>query len=309
MMLAVRHLLQEIIDYAGLFPPASLSMEEAIRNFARYRHEPESWMLGRFICPTTKLSELHVFEDLFTGDPLRFSALIRKVETIDQCVSILVEDLAEIERFHQQRQGTALVDTIEMRLPDELVQQNNPEGSIRLLQTMVEIIGGSTARPAVFFEVDVRAMSMLSYLQPMTLTGFKLRCGGVEASAFPSPVDVAQALVEGAATMVPLKFTAGLHHPLRHFNETVQTKMHGFINVFIAGILTLLHGLRVEELVEVLEEEDAQRFRFSEDGVAFDRWKVSADQIEEIRRRQLISFGSCSFDEPREDLKKLGWIA
>src|SRR5262245_38924762 len=55
---ALRALLGGIIDYAGLFPPAQLPLEEAIRNYARYRTEPESWMLGRFVIPATRLKEL-----------------------------------------------------------------------------------------------------------------------------------------------------------------------------------------------------------------------------------------------------------
>ena len=36
---SLRALLTGIVDYAGLFPPAQLSLDEAIRNYARYRTE------------------------------------------------------------------------------------------------------------------------------------------------------------------------------------------------------------------------------------------------------------------------------
>ena len=56
---SVRALLSGIIDYAGLFPPAKLPLEEALRNYLRYRKEsPYRWMLGRFVCPVGRLQEL-----------------------------------------------------------------------------------------------------------------------------------------------------------------------------------------------------------------------------------------------------------
>src|SRR5437762_2383275 len=56
---SVRALLNQIIDYAGLFPPAKLPLEQALNNYLRYKKEsPYAWMLGRFVCPAAKLPEL-----------------------------------------------------------------------------------------------------------------------------------------------------------------------------------------------------------------------------------------------------------
>ena len=46
-----------LIDYAGLFPPAALPMQQAVENYARYRASPEAWMLGRFVLPANRLPE------------------------------------------------------------------------------------------------------------------------------------------------------------------------------------------------------------------------------------------------------------
>lgn len=46
---SIRVLLDTLIDYAGTFPPASLSLDEAMRNYDRYRQGPYSWALGRFV--------------------------------------------------------------------------------------------------------------------------------------------------------------------------------------------------------------------------------------------------------------------
>jgi hypothetical protein len=55
---ALRTLLTGLIDYAGLFPPASLEMAEAARNYDAYRAGPHSWALGRFILPSARLNEV-----------------------------------------------------------------------------------------------------------------------------------------------------------------------------------------------------------------------------------------------------------
>ena len=54
---SVRVLLTGIIDYAGLFPPSQLSMQEAVINHATYRSSTFNWMLGRFVVQAARLEE------------------------------------------------------------------------------------------------------------------------------------------------------------------------------------------------------------------------------------------------------------
>ncbi len=50
---ALRPLLSGLIDYAGLFPPAAVSMADAVANYAAYRTSADAWALGRFVLPVT----------------------------------------------------------------------------------------------------------------------------------------------------------------------------------------------------------------------------------------------------------------
>jgi hypothetical protein len=106
---------------------------------------------------------------------------------------------------------------------------------------------------------------------------------------------------------VPIKFTAGLHHPVRLFHDSVQTKMHGFLNVLGAGVLALEHDWTQREITQMLEDEDAGSFSFTEDVFAWREWKISTEAIAG-RRKLVTSLGSCSFDEPREDLRSLNLL-
>lgn len=55
---ALRALLANLIDYAGLFPPAALSLPIAAENYARYLRSENAWMLGRFVIPAAQLRQL-----------------------------------------------------------------------------------------------------------------------------------------------------------------------------------------------------------------------------------------------------------
>src|SRR3990170_2396753 len=86
---SLQTLLSKIIDYAGLYPPASLPLEDAICNFVKYKDEAEEWMLSRFVIPAKRLAELSQFaEQVFTrGSVLAFSILgrgkLRKMQLND----------------------------------------------------------------------------------------------------------------------------------------------------------------------------------------------------------------------------------
>lgn len=55
---SLRTLLAHLIDYAGLFPPAALTMQDAVRNYARYREGQHAWALGRFVVPEARVAEV-----------------------------------------------------------------------------------------------------------------------------------------------------------------------------------------------------------------------------------------------------------
>ena len=109
----------------------------------------------------------------------------------------------------------------------------------------------------------------------------KIRTGGVTADAFPSARDVARFLSACARHDVMFKATAGLHHPLRGdfaltcAADAPRGTMFGFLNVFLAAaFMRRGHSLSVGALAE-------ERARFA------------------------LSFGSCSFREPIDDLLAL----
>jgi hypothetical protein len=84
--------------------------------------------------------------------------------------------------------------------------------------------------------------------------------------------------------------------------------MHGFVNLFLAGILAQSRNLITKRIVQTLEDDRPEHFSFDDEGASWrDEW-VSTEEIRAARRDVMLAFGSCSFDEPREDLRSLGWL-
>ncbi len=138
----------------------------------------------------------------------------------------------------------------------------------------------------------------------------KIRTGGVTPDAIPSVDSLAAYILACAERRLPFKATAGLHHPVRSNRALTYEAdsrcaiMHGFINVFLAAAFAWQGQRHIHDL---LAETDPAAFRFDEHAHWRD-WSLSVDQIAEARRNFAHSFGSCSFEEPVEDLKRFGWL-
>jgi hypothetical protein len=83
--------------------------------------------------------------------------------------------------------------------------------------------------------------------------------------------------------------------------------MHGFVNLFLAGALAFF-GADERALVKTLSEEDASAFNLDDDVIRWHDNALIVDQLEQVRGEFAIGFGSCSFEEPVEDLKAMGWV-
>jgi hypothetical protein len=324
---SLKKLMGSIIDYAGLFPPAELSLDTSIRKYAAYRKSDDAWMLSRFIIPGERLHELESYHDeLFEEErPFRFSVLGKATDTLSDYEQELLQLIDFCRSFNEQHGDRVTTEILEIKLPKEAVFSGDADLMQEVLDMTSDELSKSDKTPDyVFYEgyfeeswrkdISTWVEAISEHNQEHNsanhygYAGFKLRCGGVDAHMFPEVDKVAHSINITREHSTVLKCTAGLHHPIRHYNDTVKTKMHGFINVFGGAMLAYAHDLNDDELEEILKEEDADQFSFTEEDF---RWKdlaVSTEDIEELREVAVTSFGSCSFDEPREDLEKLNLL-
>lgn len=315
---SLRALLAGSIDYAGLFPPANLTLEPTLQNYAAYVRSHEGWMLARCVVPTHRLAPAGEFVEPLGFDaahPLAISALGGKSDSAAEAFEILRAGLAAIAGFRAAHGERVMVEQLEMPLPPDFAPAAL-RAFLREAAELIEALGPPTLTP--FWEIPLSAdwTSALAAFAEHNAAGrgsrcrpmcAKLRTGGVTASAFPTCGQVAAALLAARDADIALKFTAGLHHPLRHFNVGVGAHMHGFLNVFCAGVLSREHALDLPVVTAILEDESAAHFHFDDAQMAWRNLSVSTAQIIS-HRSHVTTFGSCSFDEPRDDLRALSLL-
>ena len=83
--------------------------------------------------------------------------------------------------------------------------------------------------------------------------------------------------------------------------------MHGFLNVLGAAVLAAEHRWDEQQTSTMLEDEDSDSFSFGDESFGWREWKITTNHIK-ARRKFVTSFGSCSFDDPREDLRGLNFL-
>jgi hypothetical protein len=286
MLSSVKALLSSVIDYAGLFPPAKLDMRQAMANYSLYQTTPDSWMLGHFVVPASRLTEL---EELLPTFPLKQWSLS----------VILARDWElEIERVRSLHNNQIAIASLEFPpLPPADIERVFPR-----LPAGVDC----------FFEIRFN-QDLETYLSVLLQNGAsaKIRTGGITANAFPSATQLYQYILAFAGARVPFKATAGLHHPLpgnhrlTYEPDSPFTTMHGFLNVAIVAALVYWQKVTLAEGLEVLKESALDGFQFQEDGIGWSKYQLNISQLEEVRQRFFRSFGSCSFQEPIDDLKTL----
>jgi hypothetical protein len=299
---SLRILLARSIDYAGMFPPCSLALEPALQNQAKYVRSPDAWMLNTFVLPTEQFDMAKQFLSEFDpSHPLRVAALGPKTADAEPFLDA-VEDADAAIRWLSSNVDLVAISHLEMFLPHDV--------DSALLQEAKSIIGDLP----VFWEAPPeRAEQTIALLaehnsdSDWATFGFKLRTGGVTADAFPTSAQISGALVTPATHQLPIKFTAGLHHPIRQFRDEVKTKMHGFLNVLGAAVLAAEHHWDAHQAATMLEDENSDSFSFTDDFLAWREWKIDVERLR-YRRKFVRSFGSCSFDEPRDELRALGFL-
>lgn len=290
-------LLAELVDYAGLFPPASSTMESAVREYALQRRSPQAWMLAAFVVPAARLEEFARAAGPWRaregGRPWPLSVLLGP-EPLDE--------LADLAVFGSEHAWIGEVVAVEFR-PSEPARIGAVAARVpRTVQVFCELAWNAELGP---WSTALRAYGAWA----------KIRTGGVIADLLPPVAAVARFLRGCAAAGVGLKFTAGLHHPVRaahplsYAPDAPVATMHGFLNVFVAAALIARGGASDTTVEEVLGEEDPAAFRFGSDGSVCWRDQVVTDtEFRSARASFARSFGSCSFAEPVQDLLSLGHL-
>ena len=305
---ARRVLFEGLVDYAGLFPPASLAMDDAIAGYRNARSSPEAWIAGRFICPASRLAELaaSLIPTMENGEAPWPLAVILDGDVASAAATTQV--------FAAEMGSAVQIVFTEVPLPSEFALTSGRPDIVPYIDAACSI--SPTVVP--FFEIPrteswqttldivVPAIANETTDRHRTL-GAKLRTGGATAAAFPSLGEVADFVIACATHGVPFKATAGLHHPYRHKWADLGVERHGFINLLAAAALAD-HGATRETIVAALSRSQDHQFHIGVAGMTVGDTTFDIPALQRIRTALFPSYGSCSFEEPTEDLRSLGLL-
>lgn len=309
---AGRALLDGLIDDAAQFPPARLPLDQAVTGYLAHRAGPYARLQGRFLCPAVRLGKLP--EALPPREHLEVGAVLPPGADGAAVAGVL----QAARRAPEASGGRVRVTGLEVPLPadraawEPVVAALGPEVPQVYLEVPVLTLGTPAAvAHAVGAVAALRAGAPAAPAPPGGAgppdVGAKVRCGGVTADAVP-PVELVTAFLRACVdAAVPLKATAGLHHPVRHPNAEAGWVMHGFLNVLGGAVLYAAGAVDAEGLAAVVAETDPAAFRLEQDRFAWRDCAASAADV--ARARGLVhAYGSCSFDEPVDDLVALGLL-
>ncbi len=99
-----RALFERLIDHAALFPPASMSVEDALAEDERLRSSVDGWIVGRFVVPASRIAELGTADLRLTvvlDEPVPADSRIDAVEArpgadLESLVGVATEVYAEV---------------------------------------------------------------------------------------------------------------------------------------------------------------------------------------------------------------------
>jgi hypothetical protein len=277
-------LFRELFDDASLFPPAALTMADAVSGHLRHQAAWYRAMSGPFVCADIRIPELSMA--LTAAGVAEFDlALVLPggAAGLDSAVDSVFAD-PRLRLRAIELPITASADTVAAVSAAAAALDRTPLAGAA---AYIEI-------PARQLTAEVaRAVADHRYLA-------KVRTGGTTAAAFPDEPTLAACLATLVAERLPFKCTAGLHHAVRHAAADTGFEHHGFLNVLLA-VAAALTRERIEEVTAELADSAASR-------VAAKVSELDADTVFAVREL-FTSFGTCSTDEPIADLVTLGLIS
>ena len=236
-------MLERLIDHAALFPPASMSLEDALAEDRAARASPHAALIGRFVVPSDRMSDL-------PEERPALSVVLRNGD-LD-----LVLDTPGVEAVEQRLAGSR-------PRPADLI------ASHRALEPL-----GVEAYYELVLDDDWRD-SVPAAIGSIAALGarVKLRCGG---ELTPTAAQVALVIASCREARVPFKCTAGLHHAVRRGEE------HGFLNILAATAAPAgrLEAVLAEEDPAELELEGADRALFV--GFGSCSWREPVEDLVEL---------------------------
>jgi hypothetical protein len=274
----VSPLLTRLVDNAALFPPSRTNLADAVASHLAARTGAYGWVIGFFLCPTSRLGEL--IAQLRNRPPAQPVALSLVADTglggLPKAISFALDNgkLIDVRMIEvpapSDVDATWLVQLTEY-VPDDVVRVVEPRRGRPEWLTGVRRVAEAGCWP-------------------------KLRCGGQATESFPTIDEVADFLAITTSTGRSFKATAGLHHSVRHYDDSTGLTHHGLLNMLVATARAVT-GSGVHEALSCTDSTE----------LAAEAGALSEPDARGVRE-VFACYGSASLTEPVADLLRLGLL-
>ncbi len=282
-------LLRGLFDDASLFPPASLKMTAAVAAHAKHAAAWYSPVCGPFVCAEIRLSELRTVLQATGTNSIELSLVVTGGAA---AVPTALDAVAADPRLRLRAVEVPALGATDPVEAVSAVAQALDNSPLAVAVGYIEPPLAALTDPAIADRL-LRIVDDRGY-RP------KLRTGGTTAAAYPDEQTLAACLAVLVDRRLPFKCTAGLHHAVRHTAADTGFEHHGFLNVLLA-VGAASQGASQAELAKLLAERDP---------VAVARQIGDLDGMDAGDIRYLFnSFGTCSTEEPVQDLVALGLLS
>jgi hypothetical protein len=267
----------QLFDDAALFPPRNASTSEAVSAHLRWMRSPHAPLVGPFVCSDAQWDQARrqLPEDAELRVALTVPRGIANLQTV-------LPDLAKQSRVALEFLEVPVSDVQDLSNEIAFLRDIVPTTTTTFVELPLSDVGDQTC-------------------QLLATNGLhlKLRTGGVVAEAFPSEDDLASAIVHAVRHGLPFKLTAGLHGAVRRRDPVTGFEHHGFLNVMRATAIAVAGG-DVSGVAAALGDRDRE-------AVAGSIRPLDESTCVALRRH-FQSFGTCSIEEPIDELKELGLL-
>lgn len=321
-------LVAALFDYAGMFPPASLPFEEALKTSAGLRRalRRPGMVAADFVCGLDRLGELtdeklaecgwspsRPFKLCVLGPPLAGPGAPKPAE-LSAAVLRARAFGGEAPRPgggspRPGGEGRRAVSYEAKCLPDFLGYP-----AVKGLEALRAALGGSGL--SLYLEPECtgadwpaaveKIFRFLDRLPSGERPGLKLRCSGPAAIG---PDDLARVVAGAVDRGLRLKASAGLHHPV--VGERCGNRI-GFLGLALSVRLRRVFGagFSVPAMAGCMTCATPTQFTFADGGAAWLNFRLGKDQL---AGGAGLTIGSCSLQEPDDGLARLypelGWLA
>ncbi|MCX5789375.1 MAG: hypothetical protein NTX64_12830 [Elusimicrobia bacterium] len=292
-------LVAALFDYAGMFPPASLPFEEALKTSAGLRRalRRPGMVAADFVCGLDRLGELTDEKLAECGWSLRARAFGGEAPRPGGGSP------------RPGGEGRRAVSYEAKCLPDFLGYP-----AVKGLEALRAALGGSGL--SLYLEPECtgadwpaaveKIFRFLDRLPSGERPGLKLRCSGPAAIG---PDDLARVVAGAVDRGLRLKASAGLHHPV--VGERCGNRI-GFLGLALSVRLRRVFGagFSVPAMAGCMTCATPTQFTFADGGAAWLNFRLGKDQL---AGGAGLTIGSCSLQEPDDGLARLypelGWLA